>query len=71
MARRGEMAACTSAGILSEVYGALTWEGAQPSHDPAEADEAVRLLVIAPSAIRILDEGYETALIALRLVVAH
>jgi hypothetical protein len=42
-----------------------------PSHDPAEAAEAVRLLVEAPSAIRILDEGFEVALLALRLAAAH
>ena len=71
MARRGEMAACTTAGVLSEVYGALTWEGARPSHDPAEAAEAVRLLAEVPSAIRILDEGYQAALLALQLAAAH
>ena len=70
-ARRGEIAACTTASVLSEVYGALTWEGARPSHDPAEAADAVRLLVEAPSAIRILDVGYEVALLALHLTAAH
>ena len=29
-ARRGELNACTSVGVLSEVYAALTWVGAQP-----------------------------------------
>jgi predicted nucleic acid-binding protein len=70
-ARCGEIAACTTASVLSEVYGALTWEGARPSHDPTEAAEAVRLLVEAPSAIRILDVGYEAALLALHLSAAH
>ena len=70
-ARRGELQACTTAGILSEVYGALTWEKAQPCHAPEEATQAVRLLVEAPSAIRILDEGYEVALYALKLAATH
>lgn len=42
-ARRGELAACTTAGILSEVYGALTWEKAQPRHPPTQAANAARL----------------------------
>jgi len=50
-ARRGELAACTTTGILSEVYGALTWEKTQPRHPPAQAANAVRLLVEPPSAI--------------------
>jgi predicted nucleic acid-binding protein len=29
-ARRGEIGACTTASVLSEIYGALRWEGAQP-----------------------------------------
>ncbi len=41
-ARRGEFASCTTAGILSEVYGALTWEKAEPRHDPVEAARVVR-----------------------------
>ena len=36
-ARQGVLRACTTAGILSEVYGALTWEQAKPPHNPAEA----------------------------------
>jgi predicted nucleic acid-binding protein len=70
-ARRGEIAACTTPSILSEVYGALTWEGAQPPHHPDEAAEAVRLLVEAPSAIHVLDVGLEAALLALDLAAAH
>ena len=31
-ARHGELAACTSVGVLAEVYAALTWVGAQPPH---------------------------------------
>jgi predicted nucleic acid-binding protein len=36
-ARQGMVPACTTTGILSEVYGALTWEHAVPRHTPAEA----------------------------------
>lgn len=70
-ARRGVLHACTTAGILSEVYGALTWEKAEPRHSPADAAEAVRLLVEPPSAIAVLSEGLEVALQALRLAAAH
>lgn len=70
-ARRGEMPACTTPSILSEVYGALTWEQAQPRHDPQEAAQAIRLLVELPSAIQVLDEGYDVAVLALELASAH
>ena len=69
-ARRGDLPACTTAGILAEVYGALTWEKAQPRHEPAEAAEAVRLLVEPPSAILVLNEGLDVALQALALAAA-
>ena len=36
-ARRGDMLTCTTTGILSEVYAALTWHQAQPPHDPEQA----------------------------------
>jgi predicted nucleic acid-binding protein len=42
-AREGTLLACTTAAILSEVYGALTWEKAKPRQEPATAAEAVRL----------------------------
>ncbi len=70
-ARRGELVACTTAGILSEVYGALTWEKAQPRHLPAQAANAVRLLVEPPSAIDVLEEGLEVILRALVLATNH
>lgn len=70
-ARRGELLACTTVGILSEVYAALTWVGAKPPHSPHEAAEAVRLLVEEPSAIRVLDTGIEVGLKMLELVVTH
>jgi predicted nucleic acid-binding protein len=56
-ARRGEIPWCTSAGVLAEVYAALTWVGAQPPQLPDAAAEAVRLLVVGPSDIRVLDTG--------------
>ncbi|MGH7964361.1 MAG: type II toxin-antitoxin system VapC family toxin [Candidatus Binatia bacterium] len=70
-ARRGEVVSYTTASILSEVYGALTWEKAEPRHHPAEAAQAVRLLVEPPSAIIVLDESLGVALKALELAVKH
>lgn len=70
-ARRGDLPACTTVGILSEVYAALTWAEAKPPHSPEEASEAVRLLVAEPSAIRVLNTGVEAALRMLELVVTH
>jgi predicted nucleic acid-binding protein len=70
-ARRGELPACTTAGILSEIYGALTWEKAEPRHGPAEAARAVRLLVEPPSAIVVLSESLDAALRALELAAQH
>jgi predicted nucleic acid-binding protein len=70
-ARRGELRACTTAGILSEVYGALTWEKAQPRHPPAQAANAVRLLVEPPSALDVLEENKDVILRALELAAKH
>jgi len=70
-ARRGLVNACTTSGILSEVYAALTWEQAKPRHSPREAALAVKLLVAPPSAIRVLEEGYETATKTLLLADKH
>jgi len=70
-ARHGAVEACTTPGILSEVYGALTWERALPRHRPEEASIAVRLLVEDPSAIRVLNEGLDVALRALELATAY
>ena len=53
-ARRGTLTVCTTVGILSEVYAALTWEKAIPPHTPQRAAEVVRLLIAPPSAIRVL-----------------
>jgi predicted nucleic acid-binding protein len=62
-ARRGELLACTTTGVLSEVYAALTWAQAQPPHSPAQAAQAVLLLVKPPSALRVLEDGLEVALL--------
>lgn len=70
-ARRGELRACPTVGILSEVYGAVTWEKAEPRHNPAEAAQAVRLLVEPPSAIVVLNENLEGALKTLELAATH
>lgn len=70
-ARRGDLLACTTTGILSEVYAALTWQQAQPPHDPDHAAEAVRLLVEPPSMIRILTDGQEVAIRMLKLAASH
>jgi predicted nucleic acid-binding protein len=70
-ARLGELAACTTPGILSEVYGALTWEKAQPRHPPVQAASAVRLLVEPPSAIDVLEENLAVILRTLELAASH
>lgn len=70
-ARRGEICACTTVGILSEVYAALTWVGAKPPHTPDEAAEAIRALVDPPSKIQVLNTGLAVALEMLNLVETH
>ena len=70
-ARRGDVLVCTTTGILSEVYAALTWQQAEPPHDPEHAAEAVRLLIEPPSMIRILSDSQEIAILMLELAAAH
>jgi predicted nucleic acid-binding protein len=70
-ARRGDILACTTTGILSEVYAALTWQQAQPPHDPKQAAEAVRLLVEPPSMIWILPDGQDVVIRMLELAASH
>jgi predicted nucleic acid-binding protein len=70
-AQRGDVLACTTTGIRSEVYAALTWQQAQSPHDPEQAGEAVRLLVEPPSMIRILSDNQEVAIRMLKLAASH
>jgi predicted nucleic acid-binding protein len=70
-ARRGDYRSCTSVGVLSEVYGALTWTGAVKPHSPADAAQAVRELVELPSAIEVLQDGFEVSLLHLQLAERH
>jgi len=70
-ARAGTLAAYTTVGILSEVYAALTWVGAQPVHSPREAAQAVRLLVEPPSGLIVLPDNLAAALVMLELVTRH
>lgn len=70
-AQRGDFPTCTSVGVLSEVYAALTWVGAQPPLSSADAAQAVIRLVEPPSAIAILSDGLEVALLHMRLAEAH
>jgi predicted nucleic acid-binding protein len=66
-ARMGTFKVCTTNGILSEVYAALTWVGAQPQHTPEKAAHAVRLLIEPPSAIYLLPDNREISLKMLEL----
>jgi predicted nucleic acid-binding protein len=70
-AHRGEILACTSVGVLAEVYAALTWVGTQPTQTPQIAANAVRLLVANPSAIKVLDTTLEAGLKMLELATNH
>lgn len=70
-ARRGQLLARTTSGILSEVYAALTWMKAKPPHSPKEAANAVRLLVELPSAIEILPDGFEVGIKMLEMSEAY
>jgi predicted nucleic acid-binding protein len=70
-ARRGDFLSCTSVGVLSEVYGALTWAGSVTPHTPADAARSVRELVEPPSAIEVLQDSLEVGLLHLRLAERH
>jgi predicted nucleic acid-binding protein len=70
-ARLASINACATVGILSEVFAALTWEKAQPRHSPSEAAEAIRTLLEAPSAIRVLGHGTQAAMLFLDMTAAH
>ncbi len=70
-ARRGDILACTSVGVLSEVYAALTWVQAIRRHSPQEAYEAIARVIELPSSIVILSDGLEAGLIHLELAAKH
>src|SRR5439155_6821131 len=70
-ARHGDFRSCTSVGVLSEVYAALTWTGTVTPHTPADAARSVRELVEQPSAIEVLQDGFEVSLLHLRLAEQH
>jgi predicted nucleic acid-binding protein len=55
-ARSGRFPGVTTVGILSEVYAALTWEGAKPPQEPEMAAQAVLAIIAKPSQIRVLGE---------------
>ncbi|MEA3352166.1 MAG: type II toxin-antitoxin system VapC family toxin [Chloroflexota bacterium] len=67
-ARRGDFAACTSVGVLSEVYAALTWAGAQPPQSPLIASHAIRLLIDPPSSILVLTTNLDAGFIMLEIL---
>lgn len=68
-ARRGDVQACTTTGILCEVYAGLTHIEATPRHSPGAAAEAIRRAIQSPSAITILSEhGRDTTLTMLSLL---
>ncbi len=70
-AREGEIDAATTAGILCEVYAALTWEGATPRHAPAVAADAVTAIVEASSKIRVLPETESVLPMMLEIAKKH
>lgn len=70
-ARTGQIRACTTTGILSEVYAALTWQQALPRHSPEQAAQSIRELIEPPSAIRVLPDGYAAALLMADLAAKH
>ena len=70
-AREGALPACTTAGVLSEVYAVLTWEKTQSRLAPAEAASVLSLLINPPSTIEVLGCGAETAKKALELAAGH
>ena len=71
VARQGALAACTTIGILSEVYAALTWVNANPPQTPENAANAVRALVTPPSAIYVIHSDWRSIDLMLDMVVQH
>lgn len=70
-ARMGRIAASTTTGILSEVYGQLTWSKAIHPLTPQQTVFAIRALVEPPSMIQILPDNLGVALKTMELASAH
>jgi len=70
-ARAGGIQVVTCAGLLCEVYAALTWEKATPRHEPQAAAEAVKLLVEPPSAIEVLESKTGVTAFAVEIAAAN
>jgi predicted nucleic acid-binding protein len=70
-ARLGDFPACTSVGVLSEVYAALTWAGTVHPHPPDVAARTVTSLIEPPSDIVVLADGLGVAMRHLRLAETH
>lgn len=70
-ARQGQLLTATSVGVLSEVYAALTWIGAQPPQSPEVASQVVSLLVDPPSAIQVLETSLVAGFKMLELAANH
>lgn len=71
LARKGSFRACTTTGVLSEVYAALTWQGAEPQTSPEVAANSVGLLINPPSAIEVLQEDLASSRLMLDMVRRH
>ncbi len=70
-ARLGRIAACTTTGILSEVYGQLTWSKANQPLAPQQAALAIQSLVKSPSRIQILPDSLAVTLKTMELASLH
>ena len=70
-ARLGRIAASTTTGILSEVYGQLTWSKAVQPLTPQQAAFAIQALVKPPLMIQILPDSLAVTLKAMELAAAH
>ncbi len=70
-ARLGHIAASTTTGILSEVYGQLTWSKAIHPLTPQQAVFAIQALVKSPSMIQILPDNLAVTLKTMELASAH
>jgi predicted nucleic acid-binding protein len=70
-ARAGRLNACTSVGVLAEVYAALTWTGALPPQTPGDAARAVRALTIPGSRLLVLETGHAAGIEMLEIAERH